>query len=107
HRKGDLAQHRGTGLLLRGGGNGVGRRGGPQDRAGVGLGARRQNRQRDAGQHEQHGAHDGGFAQGGLRSPRPEGGLAAHASKGGGDVAGFAALQQNDGDQKQADQNVQ
>src|SRR6185312_5731733 len=59
------------------------------------------------GEHEQHRAHNCRLAQRRLRATRPKGGLAAHAAESRGDVARLAALQQDDGDQKKADQNVQ
>lgn len=60
----------------------------------------------DRSKHEEHCRNCGRAGEGGGCAARAECRLAALSTKGGGDVTGFAALQQNDDDQKQANDHM-
>jgi hypothetical protein len=61
---------------------------------------------RDRGKHENDSCPGRGLGEHGSGRASAEGGLAAHASEGGGDIAALAALQQHDNDKKRANEDV-
>jgi hypothetical protein len=68
--------------------------------------ARREDRQRDRRHHKNDGRPGGGFRQNRGSAAWSEGGLAAHASEGCGNVAALAALQQYYDNEKQTNRDV-
>lgn len=68
--------------------------------------ARREDRQRDAGQHEDDRGPDRGFVQRRGSAAGAESGLAAGATESGRDVAAATALQVNDDDEEEANNDV-
>jgi len=68
--------------------------------------ARSENRERDRSHHKYDGRPCGCPRQRRRRAARSEGGLAAHATEGRGNVAALAALQQHYDDEKQTNRDV-
>ena len=65
-----------------------------------------QDGEADGGDHEDHRGPGGGASKQVGSRARPEGGLRSLAAEGTGQIGALALLQQNDGNQKQAHQNV-
>src|SRR5229473_1912702 len=64
------------------------------------------NAERDRGNHEYDGCPGGDFGKYSGGAARAEGGLAAHAAEGAGDVSTLTALQKHDRDENSADNHV-
>jgi len=58
------------------------------------------------GQHEENGRDGGRFGERRSRTPRPEGSLTALSAECRRNISSFAALEQHNNNQKQADENV-